>query len=287
MTPARARLLVLVTAVLFSTGGAAIKACTLSSAQVAGFRSGIAALVLLALAPAARRRPDRATLLTSLAYAATVVLFVTANKLTTAANAIFLQSTAPLWLLLLSPLLLREPVRARDLGVLAIVSAGLALVLLGEERPQASAPNPFLGNTLALASSLTFALLLAGLRWLGARGAGPLPAVLQGNVLAFLVALPFALPVAHVSAADLAVLLFLGSVQIGLAYALLCAAVPHVPALAASLLLLLEPALNPVWTWITQGEVPSALAVAGGALILGATVLHSAQTGRAEPPPVD
>jgi drug/metabolite transporter, DME family len=285
MTPSRARLLVLLTAVLFSTGGAAIKACTLSGAQVACFRSGIATLALLAFAPAARRRPDRATLLTSVAYAATVLLFVMATKLTTAANAIFLQSTAPIWLLLLSPLLLREPVRGRDLWVMLIVSAGLALVLLGEERPQASAPDPVLGNALALASSVTFALLLAGLRWLGARGGGPLPAVVQGNLLACLVALPAALPVAQVSAADVGVLLFLGCVQIGLAYTLLCAAVPHVPALQASLLLLIEPALNPLWTWITQGEVPGALAVAGGMVILAATVVQAAQAGRAQERP--
>jgi drug/metabolite transporter (DMT)-like permease len=282
MSPARARLLVLLTALLFSTGGAAIKACTLGSWQVACFRSGIATLALAACVPAARRRPTRATLLVSLTYAATVILFVSATKLTTAANAIFLQSTAPLWLLLLSPLLLKEPVPARELVLLAVVAVGLGLVLAGHERPQVSAPDPLRGNALALASSVTFALLLAGLRWLAAHGSGPMPAVLQGNALACLLALPFALPAPHVSGADLGVLLFLGIFQIGLAYALLCAAVPHVPALAASLLLLLEPALNPLWTWITQGEEPSGGAIAGGALILGATVVHALRAGRAE-----
>ena len=282
MLPRRARLLVLLTALLFSTGGAAIKACTLGSWQVACFRSGIATLALLACVPAARRRPTRATLLVSLAYAATVILYVSATKLTTAANAIFLQSTAPLWLLLLSPLLLKEPVRARELVLLAVVAAGLGLVLAGHERPQVSAPDPLHGNELALASSVTFALLLAGLRWLAAHGSGPMPAVLQGNALACLLALPFALPSPHVSGADLGVLLFLGVFQIGLAYALLCAAVPHVPALAASLLLLIEPALNPLWTWITQGEEPSGGAIAGGALILAATVVHALRAGRRE-----
>ncbi len=283
MSPACARQAVLLTALLFSSGGAAIKACTLTGWQVASFRSGLATLALLALVPAARRRPDGATLLVSLAYAATLILFVSATKLTTAANAIFLQSTAPLWLLLLGPLLLREPVRARDLAVMAIVAGGMALVLLGDERPQASAPDPLRGNALALASGLSFALLLAGMRWLAARATreplrrngGAMPAVLAGNVLACLVALPFALPVAGVSGADLGALLFLGTIQIGLAYALLCAAVPHVPALAVSLLLLLEPALNPLWTWMLQGERPSELAVAGGALILGATVVQA------------
>jgi drug/metabolite transporter (DMT)-like permease len=131
MTPLRARLLVLATAVLFSTGGAAIKACTLSSWQVASFRSGVAALAVAAFVPASRRSLQPRTLLVALAYAATVILFVSATKLTTAANAIFLQSTAPLWLLLLSPLLLREPVQARELVVLAVVAAGIGLVLTG------------------------------------------------------------------------------------------------------------------------------------------------------------
>lgn len=283
MSPARARLLVLLTALLFSTGGAAIKACTLSAWQVASFRSGLASLALLAFVPAARRRPDGPTLLVSLAYAATVLLFVSATKLTTAANAIFLQSTAPLWLLLLAPWLLRERARGRDLLVMAVVAGGMAAVLLGDERPQASAPDPISGNALALVAGLTFALLLAGMRWLAARAAqapgraagGAMAAVLAGNVLACLVALPFALPATDVSGADLGALLFLGTLQIGLAYALLCAAVPHVPALAASLLLLVEPALNPLWTWLMHGERPSELAVAGGVAILGATVVQA------------
>ena len=89
------RLQLLATAVLFSTGGAAIKASALSTWQVASFRSGIAALVLLVALPSARRFWTRRSLLVGLAYAATTILYVAANKLTTAANAIFLQSTAP------------------------------------------------------------------------------------------------------------------------------------------------------------------------------------------------
>ena len=102
---------VLAAALLFSTGGAAIKACSLTGWQVAGFRSGVAAVALWLLVPGARRQWNWRTLLAGIFYAATLILFVTANKLTTSANAIFLQSTAPLYLLLLGPLVLREPVR--------------------------------------------------------------------------------------------------------------------------------------------------------------------------------
>ncbi|MCP5120708.1 MAG: EamA family transporter, partial [bacterium] len=108
------RIQLVVTAVLFSTGGAVIKATTLTGWQVACFRSGTAAVAVLLLIPAARRHWSPRTVSVGLAYAATMVLYVTSNKLTTAANAIFLQSTAPLYLLLLAPWLLKEKIRRAD-----------------------------------------------------------------------------------------------------------------------------------------------------------------------------
>ena len=251
----------------------AIKGCSLSAWQVACFRSGIAALTLAVCAPAARRGLRGPVLLVGVAYAATVILFVQATKLTTSANAIFLQSTAPLWVLLLGWVLLRERARRQDLLVMAAVAAGLLLVVLAGETAQRTAPSPALGNALALGSGLTFALLVLGMRWLAGRGQGGdvMASVLAGNVLACLIALPFALPVAAVSLQDAGILVFLGTLQIALAYTLLGAAVSQVPALTVSLLLLLEPALNPIWTWLAHGEQPAPMALLGGALILGAT----------------
>src|SRR6185436_18210309 len=107
----RARLLLIAAAALFSTGGAAIKATSLTGWQVASFRSAVAAAALAAFLPGARRRWTWGTVAVGAAYAATMVLFVLSNKLTTAANTIFLQSTAPLYLLLLGPWLLHEPIR--------------------------------------------------------------------------------------------------------------------------------------------------------------------------------
>ena len=129
-----ARIYVALAALLFSTGGTAIKLSLLSSWQIAGLRSGIAATVLAALIPAWRGFDPRA-LLVGVAFAATMILFVTANTLTTAANAIFLQTTAPLYVLLLGPLLLREPLRRTDLPVMALLGAGAALFFVGVERP--------------------------------------------------------------------------------------------------------------------------------------------------------
>ncbi len=286
----RARWLLLVVALLFSTGGAAIKATTLEPAQIAGFRSGIAALAVLLLSSRARQWPTWRAFVVGIAYAATVVLFVIANKLTTAANTIFLQSTAPMYVLLVSPWLLGETIRRRDLFSLALAAAGLSLFFVGTEPPRATAPDPTSGNLLALASGVAWAGTIVGLRWMGrhtrpegARGSEPIHAVVVGNALAFAVCLPVALPVVELGAADAIALLYLGVGQIALPYLLLARAVRVVPALEAAMLLLLEPALNPVWAYALHGEVPGALAIAGGVVVLGACVSTAVPTpvGRA------
>ncbi|MCL4401816.1 MAG: DMT family transporter [Acidobacteria bacterium] len=268
------RLLLLAAAFLFSTGGAAIKATHLSSWQVAGFRSGIAAAILL-FVPGGRGAWSRRTLAVGFVYAATMVLFVAANKLTTSANAIFLQDTAPLYLLLLGPLLLHERLHGADLLLAAVLGAGMGLFFLGSERAVATAPDPFHGNLVAALSGIAWALTIAGLRWVGRGGQTGMSTVVAGNLLAFLVCLPLALPVAHMGWRDGAALAYLGIFQIGLAYTCLTRAMRHVPAFEASAVLLAEPALNPVWAYLVHGERPSRWAIAGGALILCATLVNA------------
>lgn len=274
----RARLLVLAAAVLFSSGGAAIKATSLTAWQVASFRSAIAAVAILCMLRGARRLPDRATWLVGAVYAATMVLFVVANKLTTAANAIYLQGTAPLYILLVAPLVLREPVRRADLVFMGALALGLAAFFMGQEPATGTAPNPALGNLAALASGLTWAGTVMGLRWLGRRSDDPRatqPSLVAGNLIAAGAALPLALPVTTFGTADLVILLFLGVFQIGLAYVCLSSGISGVPALEASLLLLLEPVLNPVWAWLVHGEMPTGWALLGGAIIMAATTVRT------------
>jgi drug/metabolite transporter (DMT)-like permease len=279
MTPrTRARLELLVTAALFSTGGAAIKAAQFSSWQVAGLRSGVAAIAVWLLLPAARRIRRgtlTVTLLVAVAYAATLVFFVFANKLTTAANTIFLQSTAPVYILLLGPVLLHERIQPRDLFFMLAIAGGMTLFFVGRQTTFATAPDPLRGNIFAAASGVTYAVMLLGLRWMGTRGGSPAGAVVIGNLFAFLAVLPGMLPLGAHRAVDWAVILYLGIFQIGLAYALLTRAISHLPALEASLLLFLEPALNPLMTWAVHGEYPGPWALVGGALILGATGVKS------------
>ena len=290
MSPtARARLQLIGAAALFSTGGAAIKAVDFTGWQIAGLRSGIAAVALLLMMPAARqgwipaaqpgatRRGPWPVILVGLAYAGCLILFVLANRLTTAANTIFLQSTAPLYLLVLAPWLLKEPVRRQDIGFMLAVGLGLMLFFVGVETPAGTAPDPVQGNLLALASGLFWALAVCGLRWLGSTGGSgsPLPAVVSGNVTACLISLPFAVPFGAHPAGDWSLVVYLGVFQIALAYVLVTRAINHIPALEASVILLVEPVLNPIWAWVFQGEVPGAWALLGGAIILGSTTAKS------------
>jgi drug/metabolite transporter, DME family len=264
----RSRFFLLAAAALWSTAGAAMKLCGLNGLQIAGGRSLVTALFLLAVLPEARRRPASRVGLAVVGYAATVTLFALANKLTTAANAIFIQDSAPLWVLLLSPVLLAERASRGQLFAVPVYGLGLSLFFLDE-----LSPGQLAGNLLALVSGLSFALCIIGLR--RAREDAPVALVL-GNLLAALVTLPFwpSGPAAH--AMDLALVAYMGVFQLGLAYVCFARGIARVPALEASLLVLLEPVLNPVWTFLTTGERPGPWALAGGGIVLAATAWRTA-----------
>jgi drug/metabolite transporter (DMT)-like permease len=275
VSPTRYRLLLFAAAFLFSTGGAAIKACSLSSWQIACFRSAVAAVTVAWLLPEARRIWRPRIFIVGFAYAATLVLFVLATKLTTAAQAIFLQSTAPLYLLFLAPLVLHERVRRSQWVTVFFVALGAVLLLFGAQRAAATAPDPVRGNWLGAACGLSWAVTMTGFRWFAKRGdeaESPAAVVVAGNLIAFIVCLPIALPVIHAKAADLAVLFYLGIFQIGLPYVSVTRSIRHVPAVEATTLLLLEPVFNPLWTWLLYGEQLTAATLAGGACIVCATL---------------
>jgi drug/metabolite transporter, DME family len=202
---------------------------------------------------------------------------VLANRLTTSANTIFLQSTAPLYLALLAPWLLREPTRRQDVVVMVAIVVGLGLTFHGVVQPGATAPDPGRGNLLAAASGLFWALTVCGLRWMSARPerGSAAAAVVAGNLIACLMALPFALPLGSHSALGWGLIVYLGVFQIAVAYTFVTRGLRVIPALEASLILLIEPVLNPVWSWLFHGERPSPWALLGGVLILSATMLKA------------
>ncbi len=275
---------VLLTGILFATGGAMIKSCDFPSLERAALRAAIAAVTIFALLPQTRRWPTRGTMLLLLPYFGATCLFVVANTLTTAANTIFLQATAPLWVAMLGPLLLHEKPTRRDLLTMLGIVCGMSLFFVAPEVESATAPSPRLGDLIALGTGLSFGLLLLGIRWLSRQGRDEAPlAIAWGNAftapMAAMLMPVFGQEWTAGTGNDWAVMIYLGVVQVGIAYALLVRAAKQIPAVTVSLILMVEPALNPVIAFAVHGETPHPLAIAGGALIV-ASVAGAALSAR-------
>ena len=258
----RAILFLLLAALLWSTGGFFIKWVEWNPMAISGGRSAISALVIaIAFRHDLKLTWSPLQLAGAFAYALTVTFFVIANKMTTAANAILLQYTAPIHVALLSTWLLQEHPTRRDWLTIFAVLGGMLLFFF-----EKMSPGNLIGNLCALFTGLTFALFIVLLR--KQRDASPAGSVFLGNVLTALAGLPFmfdSLP----SPAGWAGLIFLGVFQLGLAYVLYTLAISHVTAMEAVLITLIEPILNPFWVFVLMGEIPAWTSLAGGLVIIG------------------
>lgn len=258
----RGALFVLGAALLWSTGGVGIKALDEAPLKVAFYRSAFAAVALVLWFRPKLPRWTPGFLIALASYAACLTSFVIATKWTTAANAIFLQYSGVVWVLLLSPVVLQEPFRARDAIAVAAALAGMALFFAGRLGPGGR------GDLVALASGVFFAGLVLFLR--KERDAGAAAAVTYGNILTAAALLPFVARDLSLSAPSAAILALLGIFQLAGAYALFLAGLKHVTATQAAILGMAEPVANPLWVFLLLGERPALLSLAGGAIVLGA-----------------
>ncbi len=256
---------------LWSTGGLFIKATSLSGFELSFGRSLLAAITVAVFTRREGFGLNRVTALAATIYAALLVLFVLATKQTTAANAIFLQYTAPVYVLVLEPLFYKEKFRRRDLITVAFCIVGMSLFFVGKLRPQ-----DVTGNLLALASGLCFAFYFLLLRHSSARNVNRASSVIYGNLLVVFIAAPAGLAaIKHLSSADAASVAYLGIVQIGVAYLLFTLAMARgVRSLDAGIIGYTEPVLNPIWVFLFIGERPSSWAIAGGLIIITAVISH-------------
>ena len=262
---------VLAAALLWSTGGLFIKWTTLSGLELSFGRSLFAAITVALFTRHEGFGLNRLTAVASVLYAALLLLFVLATKQTTAANAIFLQYTAPVYLLILEPLVYKEKFRSRDLITVLVCLAGMTLFFVGKLRPQ-----DVTGNLLALASGLCFALYVLLLRHAKARTVNRASSVIYGSLLLVIFAAPAGLAaIPRLTRHDVLVVLYLGIVQIGLAYTLFTVAMARgVRSLDAGIVGYIEPVLNPIWVFLVLGEKPSGWALLGGVIIIVAVVSH-------------
>lgn len=277
-------LFVLAAAVLWSTGGLFIKWVSLSGLELSFGRSLLAAITVAIFTRREGFGLNLVTALASILYAALLLLFVLATKETTAANAIFLQYTAPVYLLVFEPLFYKEKFRRRDLIVVIVCVLGMSLFFVGKLRPQ-----DVTGNFLALGSGLCFACYFLLLRHSRSRAVNRASSVIYGNLLLVLIAAPAAIKVLpHLSSADAVGVAYLGIVQIGVAYTLFTVAMARgVRSLDAGIVGYIEPVLNPIWVFLAIGERPTSWAILGGAIIVAAVIGHMLLDMRSGKPDFD
>ncbi|HEY5561383.1 MAG TPA: DMT family transporter [Clostridiaceae bacterium] len=262
----KAIIYLVITATLWSLGGILIKSINWNPAAIAGMRSAIAAVVLLIYMKKPKFTWSPAQLGAAFAYFATVMLFVIANKTTTAANAIFLQYTAPIYVAIFGTWFLKENPKVIDWLLIFIILGGMALFFLDHLNT-----NGVIGNILAALSGVSFGFFAIFMRL--QKNGSPLESVFLGNILTALVGLPFMFA-SQPSTQGWIGLILLGVLQLGIPYILYAAAIKHVTALEAILIPVIEPILNPIWVLLLLKETPGIFSIIGGTLVIIAVTIR-------------
>lgn len=272
---------VVIAVLLWSTGGLFIKLTSLDAYQVTFFRSLLAGITVLILTSHKGLRINFFGIMASVIYATLLFLFVWATKHTTAANAIFLQYTAPIYILILAPFVIGEKFHGRDLITIIFCIGGMSLFFVGKLEI-----TDYQGNLAALCSGVFLGLYIMLLRHPKALGMNSAITVIYGNFLLALLTLPSgiaALPTMTLT--DAGAVAFLGVFQIGISYILFIKGVTGgTRPLDASIIGFIEPLLNPVWVFLFIGEQPSTWALLGGAVIVATVAIHTFVNSRKRQP---
>ncbi len=275
----KALLFLILTATLWSTGGVMIKAISWGPVAILGGRSIFSTIMFFIYL---RRFPmhwTRWKVLAAVAHIFTALLFITATKLTTAANAIFLQYTAPVYIILLGAWFLKEHPSRNDWTSMVIIFAGMAL-FFGDKLSL----NGLEGNILAMLSGLSMAVMNVSLR--AQKDGTPAESILMAHLFTAIVGFPYVLKESW-TVTNWLIILYLGIFQIGFSFLFFTAAIKHVPAIEATLISTLEPILNPLWVFLFIGEEPGRFALLGGAIVLAGVALNAIGSARAAAQPAE
>ncbi len=262
----RAMLLMVITAAMWSLGGIFIKLISWNPFLIAGVRSGISGsiMALYMAATHTRFKLNRYSLLAGMGLGCSATLFTIANKLTTAANAIVLQYTAPIFILLISAVFFKEKMQKQDILVVCITMGGMVLFFLDQ-----LSPGNLLGNVLGILAGVTLGQMFVMVGRGGDDDATRMSGILIAHMITLMIGVPIGLPqTEEVAAIEILYVIILGVFQLGIPYVLYGIASRDCPPLACSLIGMLEPLLNPVWVAIFIGEVPGPFALAGAVIII-------------------
>ena len=259
-------LMLFITSILWSTSGFLIKLVDWHPMAIAGVRSAIALIPIIIAYGPPKRMKGFTQIGAAVCYSVTLLLFVSANKMTTAANVILLQYSAPIYVIILSGPMLKEKVKLRDVITVCVVVAGLALFFF--EQLDA---DGIIGNILALVSAVTLAFMMIFLR--KEKDGTPMNSVIWGNIFTFIAGLPFIFTNGTPDSTSWIGLTLLGLFQLGLSYVIYMKALPHITTVETALVPIIEPLLSPTFVALTTGEIPGALPFVGGLIVVtGVTV---------------
>lgn len=264
---------IIIAALLWSTGGLFIKLISLDAYQLSFYRSIFSALTFIILFRKQVFVLNFAVLLNGLFYTGILILFVVATKLTTAANAIFLQYTAPIYVLILEPLLLKTKLQRINIISVILAFIGMSLFFVGE-----ISPSHLEGNLIALLSGICFAAFLLGIRKSDENYR--VPAIFWGNIFITILCFNSVFPEFNIDLKNFLMVAYLGIFQIGLAYAIFTYSIKRIEGIEAALIAMIEPVMNPIWVFFGYGEKPSPFAIIGGLIILSTIAVRTIVTER-------
>ena len=263
----RGPLCMIAASVCWSLGGLCIKFIPWSAMSIIGLRALLAAAVFALYRRSVKIKFTMGNVLAALCLSATTVLFVFANKLTTAAAAILLQFTAPIFIIIIQFVFYRLRPKASELIAVSVTVMGMLLFFAGSLESGGS-----LGNILAIASGASFAgVFVCNKR----RDTDPEQALFLGFLINAVIGTPFAFFSATADPVAWGFMLVLGIIQVGLAYVFFSVGIKRTSALLACLITALEPVLNPLWVALATGELPGPFALAGGAVIVVTVVIYN------------
>ncbi|NLP00134.1 MAG: EamA family transporter [Clostridiaceae bacterium] len=251
---------------MWSLGGLLIKSVNTHPLAISGTRSAISCLIILLYVKKPKFNWSFPQIAAGVAYASMVICFVVSNKFTTAANAILLQYTAPIFVALLSALMLREKPKTIDWVTIAVVLGGMVLFFL-----ESIDTKGLTGDIFGLLSGISYALFTIFMRM--QKNGSPVESVILGNAITAVVGLPFLFTALPDSKGWLC-LVILGVVQLGIPYILYSKAIKDATALEASLITMIEPVLNPIWVILILGEIPGVLSIIGGIIVIATVAIR-------------